>query len=403
MSGAEKPLYLPYGRQSVDDEDVAAVVSVLRGNYLTTGPVVEAFEERLEKKFGGGIAVSCANGTAALHLAFLALDIRPDDIVVVPTMTFLASANAARLVGAKVVFADVDPDTGLMTPETCLDAIDRAGGSITAIVVVHLNGHVADIESISDIACRMDARVIEDACHALGSTFGGTEGADHSVGSCTYSDCTAFSFHPVKTITTGEGGVLVCKDSVIGHRAKTFRNHGMTRDPQEFVDTAAAFSASGQVNPWYYEMTSLGLNYRLTDIQCALGMSQLSKLSAIAEKRHVLSQRYRKMLGGFSNIKCVAPRLDSNPCLHLFSVLIDFEEIDVQRAMMMQKLKERGIGTQVHYRPVHLQPYYKGLYGEFSLPGAERYYERQLSLPLFPAMTDENVDYVVSVLGEMLH
>ena len=292
MSDRAPAPFLPYGRQVVDEEDVAAVAAVLRGDYLTTGPAVESFESALTARCDDRPAVAVANGTAALQLAVAAVGLGPGDWAVVPTVTFLATANAVRLNGGEVVFADVDPHTGLMTEESCRAAIARAGGPVKAILPVHLGGRLAGGPAIRDIADEIGAVVIEDGCHALGGAF-----ADGSaVGGCAHAEAVTFSFHPVKTIAAGEGGAVLCRSEETAERVRRLRNHGMVRAPERWRDRAAGFT-DGSPNPWYYEMSEIGLNYRMTDIQCALAESQMHKLDRFVAARDALARRYDAALG----------------------------------------------------------------------------------------------------------
>lgn len=397
--------FLPYGRQTIDEDDIAAVAEVLRSDYLTTGPAVEAFEKAFGEKVGARHAVVCSNGTAALHLAALALGLGPGDTAVVPTLTFLSTANALRFVGADVQFADVDPDSGLMTADTLLAALNTAreeGRAVKAVFVVHLNGQVAEMQVIAAIARERGLAVVEDSCHALGTTYRLSSGTEVQVGDCHFSDMAIFSFHAVKTIATGEGGMVTTNADDLAARLVLLRNHGMERNSAEFVDEEAAFDASEAVNPWYYEMHTVGYNYRLTDIQCALGLSQLRKLDRFAAQRRELARLYDARLVPLAPVvKPVSMVPDCDPCLHLYAVLVDFKAAGVSRRIVINRLREQGIGTQVHYRPVHQQPYYKRLYGERTLPGAEAYYDGVLSLPLFPSMASEDVLQVVSALGSV--
>lgn len=395
--------FLPYGRQVIDDDDIAAVTEVMRGDWLTTGPTVEAFEAAFAEQVGAKYAVACSSGTAGLHLLALAAGLGPGDVVVVPTVTFLATANAARYVGADVVFADVDPDTGLMGTRQFLEALGRAHrGSVKAVFPVHLNGHSVDMLALR--AAAEGLFVAEDACHALGGGHLAPTGVMVPVGSCASSDAAMFSTHPVKAIATGEGGVLVTNDEVLAGQMRMFRNHGMEREPDRFVNTAMAFEGDEKVAaPWYYEMRELGFNYRLNDLQCALGISQLRRLPEFVRKRGVLRDRYGVLLAGLGPHVCpvhVAPGCE--PAWHLSVALIDFKALGTTRTAVMNKLREKGIGTQVHYIPVHTQPYYRERYETPVLPGAERYYDRCLSLPLYPSMEEGDVDRVVEVLGEVL-
>lgn len=393
--------FLPYGRQSIDDGDIAAVVDVLRGDLLTTGPMAARFEEAFARTVDVPYAVVCSSGTAALHLAALALDIGAGDRVVVPTITFLATANAARLTGAEVVFADVDPDTGLLTPET-LEAALRKNGEAKAVFPVHLAGQTAPMPEIARAARRHGLKVVEDACHALGTTYqNGNETV--KVGTTAHSDLACFSFHPVKTIAMGEGGAVTSRDPAAAQRLARLRNHGMDRRADAFEYGADAHDLSGQLNPWYYEMPEVGLNYRASDIHCALGLRQLSKFEQFAAKRRALTTRYDELLKSLAPAVrplCKMPGCD--PVLHLYVVLIDFAAVGKSRATVMNALKQRNVGTQVHYVPVHRQPYYRKRYGDIDLPGARSYYERCLSLPLFPGMELEEVDSVVDTLKTVL-
>jgi UDP-4-amino-4,6-dideoxy-N-acetyl-beta-L-altrosamine transaminase len=399
-----RPL-LPYGRHAVDQDDIDAVVKVLRGDWLTTGPVVSEFERALAGRCGAIDAVACVNGTAALHLACLALGLGKDDTAIVPAITFLATANAPRMTGAEVVFADVDPDSGLMEAPQFAAAIAKAkalGRRPNVVLPVHLGGQCADLAAIERIARANGMAVIEDACHALGTIYHGAGRAPTAIGACAYSDLTVFSFHAVKTITAGEGGAVLARTEEPAHRARQWRNHGVVRDAASLEDRDAAFDG-GMVNPWYYEMPEIGFNYRISDINCALALSQLRKLDRFAGIRRALVQHYDRRLSALAPVvRSIKRNVDCTPVLHLYSVLIDFARLGMNRGLLMRALSERGIGTQVHYIPVHRQPYYRRRYGESALPGAEAYYRRTLSLPLFAGMTTDDVDRVVDALADIL-
>lgn len=380
---------LPYGRQTIEDDDIAAVAEALRSDFLTTGPMVEAFERAFAETVGARHAVACANGTAALHLAMLALKVGPGDAVIAPSITFLATANCARYVGADVVFADVDPATGLMTPQTLAEAIGRVGDRrLRAVLPVHLRGDVAELPALAELAGAAGAVLVEDAPHALGSTmrFGN---AAESVGDVRHAAMATFSFHPVKTIATGEGGMVTTNDAALADRLRTLRSHGMVRP--------------AGAEPWWYEMPEPGFNYRLPDILCALGLSQLRKLPRFAERRRALAAAYGEALAPLAPVVRPAARPTwSDPVLHLMTVLIDFEAAGRTRLEVVEALKARGVGSQVHYIPVHRQPYYRELYGDLSLPGAEAWYDRCLSLPLYPGMEDDDVARVAAALKDAL-
>ena len=400
---AEDLPFLPYGRQVIEDDDVAAVAQALRADMLTTGPRVAAFEDAFAKAVGARHAVACANGTAALHLAMLALDLQPGEAVIVPTITFTATANCARFCGGEVVSADVDPDTGLLTEATLAEAIGRLGGRrLRAVLPVHLSGNVVDLPAIQRLAEAEGAVLVEDACHALGTTMAFDNNPER-VGDGRRSAMACFSFHPVKTIATGEGGMVTTNDPALAERLALMRAHGISRDPSGFQRADLAFDADGAVNPWFYEMQDLGFNYRMPDVLCALGISQLAKLDRFIARRRSLAARYRELIAPLAPlVRTVPTPRGSDPTLHLFVALIDFAAAGRSRRQVMEALRERGIGSQVHYIPVHEQPYYRDLYGPLSLPGADAYYARCLSLPLFPAMTDNDPDRVIAALRDVL-
>jgi len=398
---AGKAPFLPYGRQNIDDSDVEAVISVLRDDWLTTGPAVEKFETAFAQAVGAPHAICCANGTAALHLAYLALGLKPGDLVVVPAVTFLATASAARLVGAEIIFADVDPDTALMTPATLRDALDRASGPVAAVAPVHMAGQSVDMKEVGAIARAGGARIVEDACHALG----GRDAEGHAVGSGATADAAIFSLHPVKMIAAGEGGVVTTADTNIANAVRRFRNHGMTRE--NFIDPAQAEAADGSDNPWYYEMVEPGLNYRLSDIHAALATSQLERLDQFVTRRTALVARYDRALAALpsrlaEHVRPCGRTVSGTPAWHLYVALIDFGALGQDRARVMGALRECGIGTQVHYLPLNRQPYYRERYGAIDLPGADSWYDRALSLPLHTSMTDNDVDRVVAALADAL-
>jgi UDP-4-amino-4,6-dideoxy-N-acetyl-beta-L-altrosamine transaminase len=396
--------FLPYGRQEIDDDDIAAVTAVLRSDWLTTGPAVDAFEAALAARTGAKFAVACASATAGLHLSTLALRLGPGDLAIVPTLTFLATANAVRYVGAEVVFADVDPDTGLMRTADLEAAIARAPkGRLRAALPVHLTGRLCDMAGLAAVARQHGIDLIEDAAHAIGTVYDATDGREASAGDCAFSRMAVFSFHPVKTMTSGEGGAVTTNDAELAARLRHLRSHGMLRDPADFTDRTLAFAADGRPNPWYYEMPELGFHYRATDIHCALGLSQLGKLDRFVARRQQLMGRYRQALAALAPLVRMAPAPnDCRPGWHLCVALIDFARAGVDRATVLQRLRDQGVGSQVHYIPVHHQPYYRQRYGALSLPGADGYYQRCLSLPLYPAMIDGDVDHVVDALSKAL-
>lgn len=375
---------IPYGRQKIDEDDIAAVTEVLRQDFLTTGPKVEEFENALSKLTTAKHVISCSSATTALHLASMSLGLGPGDAVIVPSITFLATANSIRYTGADVIFCDVDPDTGLMTKENLEDSLSRANqNKIKAVYPVHLTGQCVDLSAIRKVADKNDLKIVADSCHAIGGLVNG-----HPVGACHYEDISTFSFHPVKTIASGEGGCVITNDDHLAEHIKKLRSHGMQPNPEE--------------GPWAYTMDELGYNYRITDIQCALGLSQLQKLGEFAKRRREIVKRYDELLLGINNLETVKTLSHSDAVRHLYSVLIDFDQAGISRAEFMLKLREKGIGSQVHYIPVHKQPYYEKLYGNLKLPGAEQYYRKTLSLPLYPGLTDEDINKVVASVKELL-
>lgn len=380
--------FLPYGRQWIDEDDIAAVTAALRGDFLTTGPMVGQFEVAFGQAVGARHAVAVCNGTAALHAACAAAGLGPGAEVLVPAITFLASANCARYVGAEPVFVDVDRRSGLID---VAGAAARVGSKTRAIVVVHLNGHVVDLAAVRALADAHGLIVIEDAAHALGARY-----RDTSIGDCRYSDMATFSLHPVKHVTTCEGGVITTAKPELAAALEVFRNHGMIREASKLRHESPG--------PWYYEQQTLGYNYRITDVQCALGISQLRKLDRFLARRRELVARYDRLLASVEGVEPVASGGDDTlGAYHLYAVHVDFAGAGTTRAKVMAGLRERGVGTQVHYIPVPAQPYYVDRGADVrQFPGALAYYEGILSLPMYPAMRDEDVDRVVEALVRVL-
>ena len=404
---------IPYGRQLIDEDDIAAVVRALRSDFLTCGPEVEAFEEEFAAMVGARHAVAVSNGTAALHLAMLAAGIGPGDRVVTSPNTFLSSANCAAFVGATPDFCDIDPVSYNLAPET-LEA--QWQPDTKAVVAVDYAGQPANIPEIARIARERGAMVIEDACHGVGGGFF-HEGREWKLGGHPWADMTVFSFHPVKTMTTGEGGMLLTDNEEFARRARLLRTHGMERDADRFVGFGGESPAFAEKGPWVYEMQELGWNYRVTDLQCALGRSQLKKLPGFVKRRQEIVARYNEAFAGLDWL--TTPRIvpwlvrecegasttpESLVSWHLYTVMIDFGKIGRSRTEVMSELRSRGIGTQVLYIPVHLQPWYRERFG-YSVrkcPIAELVYTKALSLPLYAAMSDEDVEQVIRSLGKVL-
>ena len=399
MNATIKQPFLPYGRQVIEDDDIAAVVAALQSDYLTTGPRVAEFEQALAEATGAKHAVACSNGTAALHLAARALDLGPGTTTIVPAITFLATANAVRLHGGDVVFADVDPDTGLMRPQDLAEALSRCpNGKADALFNVHLAGQCGDVAAIYHLARTKQLRIVDDACHALGTTLS-VDGETLRIGDNRFADLTCFSFHPVKTIAMGEGGAITTNDATLAKHMARDRTHGMSREPGDFVQPVDALDVGGEGNPWYYEMNAPGLNYRVPDILCALGLSQLSKLHRFVTRRRALASTYDAMLRQLApHVAPLSRTPEVTPAWHLYVALIDFAALNLDRATLIRRLAAQGIGTQVHYFPVYRQPYYKAASPTPRLSGADEYYRRCLSLPLFPAMSTDDVARVACAL-----
>lgn len=386
--------FIPYGRQSISEEDIAAVVEVLRSDWLTCGPTVERFEEAFTAKVGARFAVAVNSGTAALHAALFALGIGPGDEVIVPPITFAATANAAVFMGARLAFADVDAATLLIDPaaaERCISPKTRA------ILSVDYAGLSCDYVALSAVAERHGVHLVADACHALGGNRGG-----RAVGSL--AELNTFSFHPVKHIAAGEGGMITTDREDLAERMRDFRTHGITRDPKRF--RGLGDGTGNEFGPWYYEMQELGYNYRLSDIACALGLSQLGRLDAFVARRRAVAARYREAFRGLSPVlrPLATEAMEREHAFHLYVVRIDFQRLGKTRTRVMEELRARGIGTQVHYIPVHLQPFYREKFGcgPGLCPVAEKAYGQLLSLPMFAAMTDGDIDRVIAAVKEVV-
>lgn len=383
---------IPYGRQAIADDDIAAVVEVLRSDFLTQGPQVPRFESAIAAVCDAPHAVAVNSATSALHIACLALDVGPGDLVWTSPNTFVASANCARYCGADVDFVDIDPVTLNLSVQALEQRLieAQARGRLPKVVIpVHFSGLPCDMAEIHALAGRFGFRVIEDASHAIGARH-----ADGWVGDCRYSDITVFSFHPVKIITTAEGGLATTRSAELARRMRALRSHGITRDPAEFDRR--------NEGPWYYEQRALGFNYRLTELQAALGTSQLKHLRAWIDRRHVLADQYDAALAGLPLVLPVRPP-GSRSGLHLYVVQVDPSRTRVSRREAFDRLRAAGIGVNVHYIPVHIQPDYLKLgFKEGQFPNAERYYSRCISLPMFATLTDADQQRVVHALRDAL-
>lgn len=381
---------IPYGRQEITQSDVEAVMEVLRSDFLTQGPVVPRFERTVAEAVGAEHAVAVNSATSALHLACLALGVGPGDYVWTSPITFVASANCALYCRASVDFVDIDP----LTYNLSVDALTRkleeaeAAGRLPKVVIpVHLCGQPCDMQSIFQLSRRYGFRIIEDASHAIGGSYKG-----RPIGSCEFSDITVFSFHPVKIVTTGEGGMAVTNDETLAHQMGLLRSHGITRDPAQMSNASQ--------EPWYYQQVELGFNYRMTELQGALGVSQMQRLSSYVERRHELAAVYDSELSG---LPVITPWQDpvGYSAYHLYVIRLQGHASEHGRRMIFERLRSAGIGVNVHYIPVHTQPYYQSLgFTEGSFPEAERYYAEAISLPMFPTMSEVQQADVVSALKD---
>lgn len=375
---------IPYGRQWIEEDDIAAVVAVLRSDWITQGPRVEEFETEVAEICGARYGVAFSSGTAALHASVCAAGIGPGDEVITSPIGFVASANCAIYQGAIPRFADIEPDGCNMGVG---DLAARITPRTKAIIPVDYSGHPADLDEINALAQRRKCVVIQDAAHSLGAEYRGRR-----VGS--QSDLTILSFHPVKAITTGEGGMVLTNRSDLHERLMRFRTHGIVRHSERFDETG----------PWFYEVVDLGYNYRLSDIHCALGLSQLKKLDRFLVRRREIAVRYHEAFGGLKYLRPLGEKLHVRSSYHLYVVRIDFEELGKNRSQVMRELVARGVGSQVHYIPIHLHPYYREQFGykQGDFPHAERFYSQALSLPLYPKMTDAEVQRVIEAVRDVV-
>ena len=372
---------IAYGKQDIRVEDIEFVVGVLKSDFLTQGSTVPKFEEVLSTKTGAKYVTAVNSATSALHIACLALDLQPGDLVWTVPNTFVASANCALYCGAKVDFVDIDPRTSNMSVEMLerkLRASQKSGLLPKIIIPVHLTGEPCDMAAIKKLSQEYGFKIIEDASHAIGGEY-----LDKPIGRCEYSDITVFSFHPVKIITTGEGGVAITNCPEIDSRLKLLRSHGITREKEMMKQPSD--------DGWYYEQIDLGYNYRMTDIHAALGLSQLARLHEYIERRHEIAVRYDQEFNGVNLQKPYRNPLNKS-ALHLYVIQVE----PIQHRHVFQKLRENGVGVNLHYIPVHTQPYYQKLgfaWGDF--PNSENYYKRAISLPIFPTLTENEQTFVI--------
>jgi UDP-4-amino-4,6-dideoxy-N-acetyl-beta-L-altrosamine transaminase len=383
---------IPYGRQSLDQADIDAVVEVLKSDWLTQGPNIERFEAAMAERCQAGFGVAVCNATAALHIACLAAGLGEGDVLWTSPNTFLASANCGRYCGADVDFVDIDPLTWNLDVNVLgrkLETAEREGKLPKVLVAVAFSGQSCDMRAIAGLSRRYGFVVIEDASHAVGARYAG-----RPVGCGEFADMTVFSFHPVKIVTTGEGGLVLTNSPERAEHLRRLRSHGMTRDPAQMDEPSHG--------PWYYQQIELGFNYRITDMQAALGLSQLSKLDGFLARRRQLVARYQALLGELP-LTLPTCQADAESAWHLYVVRVQTERLTVSHRQVFEGLRAAGIGVNVHYIPVHLQPYYRDLgFAADDFPEACAYYAQAISLPLYPAMTDEQQDCVIGQLKRLL-
>lgn len=383
---------IPYGRQDINQADVDAVMDVLRSDFLTQGPQVPLFEERLKSYCNAEHAVAVNSATSALHIACLALGLQEGDWLWTSPITFVASANCGLYCGAQVDFVDIDAATFNMCPKALaakLETAEREGRLPKVVVPVHMGGQSCDMQAIHALSTRYGFRIVEDASHAVGGKYDGA-----AVGNCRYSDITVFSFHPVKIVTTAEGGVATTNNAKLAESMMLFRSHGVTRDP--------GLMTFGVDGPWYYEQVVLGYNYRMNDLQAALGLSQLNRLDVLVARRHDISDAYGEMLSDLPvSGQSEPPEIYS--ARHLYIVRLDPMGLNVSHREVFDAMREAGVGVNLHYIPVHTQPYYRAIgFKPGDFPEAEKYYAQAISLPMFPTLTDEDQKVVVGALRTAL-
>lgn len=382
---------IPYGKQDITQDDLDAVLEVLQSDFLTQGPVVPRFETKISNYVGANHAVACNSATSALHIACLALGLGSGDLLWTSPISFVASANCGLYCGASIDFVDINPITFNICPDLLDIKLKRAkkNNSLPKIIVlVHMAGNPSDLERIYTLAKNYKIKIIEDASHAVGAKY-----KQKSIGSCAYSDVTIFSFHPVKIITTGEGGMALTNSDEVAERMQLLRAHGITRDESKM---------SQNDGPWYYQQIELGFNYRMTDIQAALGISQFERLESYVEKRNQIANFYHEEL---SNLPLQTPKIQDNvfSSYHLYIIRLDLNHLSSSHHDIFSSLRDSGIGVNLHYIPIHLQPYYKNLgFQEGDFPNAETFYKEAISLPIFPTISDQSLKEVVNQLTKIL-
>ena len=384
---------ISYGRHNVDQTDIDAVVEVLRGDWLTQGPQVEEFEKVLLEKFDAKYCCAVSNGTAALNLTGLALGWGSGDIVITSPITFLASANCIVYTGATPDFVDIDPVTYTIDPnqlEEKVKVYNSRSKKIKAVIGVDYAGHPCDWKALRNIADRYELQLVNDNCHAMGASY-----IDDKQYAVKYADIITQSYHPVKHITTGEGGAVLTNDPVIDEKVRRLRTHGITKEPNQLEKNDG---------PWYYEMHEVGYNYRITDFQCALGSSQLKKLDQFVQKRSEIAKRYDESFSNVDNLIIPETPNSVEHAYHLYPLQIDFDKLALTKSKLFEKMKESGINLQVHYFPIHLQPFYRKNYGfkTGDFPVSENFYRNEVSLPIYPDLSTGDVEFVINSIKEII-
>lgn len=389
--------FLPYSRQYIDQSDINSVINVLKSDFITQGPQIAKFENNFAKKVGAKYAVACATGTAALHISCLALGITNNSNVLTSSITFVASANCSEFIGSNVDFIDIEKNSPCMSVDSLKQKLKSK--KIDLVIPVHMCGQSCDMKEIYKLKKKYKFKIIEDSCHALGGKY-----YNYRVGSCKFSDISTFSFHPVKPITTGEGGMVTTNKKDIYEKLLLFRTHGITKDPQKFINKKNSMDNTGSVNRWYYEMIDLGYNYRLTDIQAALGKNQLTKLDKYTIERNKIAKRYDKAFKKNDLITILNVKKNTYHAYHLYTLLIDFKALGKSRNKVMEELANFNIGSQVLYIPLYHQTYYKKKYN-FKIKNfknSEKYYQSALSIPIFFGLKKYEQDYVISKINSIV-
>ncbi len=390
-------LKYPYSRANVTKKDIKDVIKVLESQYLTQGKIVKNFEKKIESKLKVKQAIVCNSGTAALHSVYRSIGLNKKNGLITTPITFLATANAARMCNAPVYFCDVDSESGLITPDTLEKAFKNVKFKVKAVTLVHLGGHICDLEGIYKVAKKNDCLIIEDACHAIGANYYSKKNIISPVGSCKYSIASTFSFHAIKNITMGEGGCVTTNDLKLAEKIRLNISHGMTRDKNIMIKPPRS-------SPWYYQMKDIGWNYRASDISCALGLSQFSRIDKIIKKRRLIAKLYKDYL--IKNKEIKIPNINEKEYeigWHLFQLSIDFDRLGKKKEDFINYLKNHSIGSQVHYIPLVYQPYYSKFTKLENLKGAVSFYNKTISIPMYTGLSKKNVKYITNIINNFFN